>query len=133
MIGVLPCIYLLKAENVANSGFFIAINVAAGFVISVTGPNVRATLMNVNIPKNRSSMFALYNLTDDLGKGLGPAMSAVILGLTPQDRSLGLSISVLFWIPCALFWLIVLKNFEKDEKDVHDYLTSEAEKIKGAI
>ncbi|WP_078124098.1 MFS transporter [Leptospira alexanderi] len=132
LIGVPPCIYLLKAENIANSGLFIVINIVTGFIISVTGPNVRATLMNVNIPKNRSSMFALYNLTDDLGKGLGPAMSAVILGLTPGDRSLGLSISVLFWIPCAFFWLIVLKNFEKDEKNVHDYLASEAEKIKGA-
>ncbi len=51
LIGILPCIYLLKAENIADSGLFILINVVAGFIISVTGPNVRATLINVNIPK----------------------------------------------------------------------------------
>jgi MFS family permease len=115
-LGIFPCIWLLYAGSLANSGLpFILLNIFTGFLISITGANVRAILINVNVPKRRSAIFSLYNLTDDLGKGLGPAMSAVILSLTP-DRAMALSISILFWVPCSLFWWIIVKNYEKDEK-----------------
>jgi MFS family permease len=117
--GIFPALLLLYAGSFAHSGLpFILLNFFTGFLISITGANVRAVLINVNIPKRRSAIFSLYNLTDDLGKGLGPAMSAVILGLTP-DRSLALSISILFWLPCSLFWWIIMKNYAKDEAAMH--------------
>lgn len=116
LVGIVPAIYLLYAQGVVqNMGLFIALNILTGIMISITGPNVRAVLINVNPPKSRSAIFSIYNLTDDLGKGLGPALSAIILGLTP-DRALALSISILFWIPCGLAWFLILFNYEKDEK-----------------
>ncbi|MCC5815711.1 MAG: MFS transporter [Leptospira sp.] len=121
-VGIIPCLALLYAGDFAHSGIpFILLNVFAGFLISITGANVRAILINVNVPKRRSAIFSIYNLTDDLGKGLGPALSAVILALTP-DRALALSISILFWIPCSLFWIMIWKNYEKDEKRMHEEL-----------
>ncbi|MGE8721379.1 MFS transporter [Leptospira terpstrae] len=124
--GVFPAIMLLYAfEIVPFMGLFITLNIFTGIMISVTGPNVRAVLLNVNEPKSRSAIFSIYNLTDDLGKGLGPVMSAVILGLTP-DRGLALSISILFWIPCALAWLLVLFNYEKDEERMHELMKQNA-------
>lgn len=121
-LGIFPCISLLYAGDFAHSGLpFILLNLFSGFIISITGANVRAILINVNHPKRRSAIFSLYNLTDDLGKGLGPAISAVILNLTP-DRALALSISVLFWVPCSLFWIIIYKNYEKDEEEMRKEL-----------
>ncbi|WP_210409348.1 MFS transporter [Leptospira fletcheri] len=127
LIGTAPSIYLLHAGREALNPSFLWINVATGFIISVTGPNVRALIMNVNPPKNRAAMFSLYNLTDDLGKGLGPAMAAIILGFV-ADRSTAFTIAVLFWIPCSLLWSIILSNFRKDEESVHRILTEEARK-----
>ncbi len=115
MLGVIPAVMLLYAQGIIhNSLAFLFLNIFTGILISITGANVRAVLLNVNVPKARSAIFSIYNLTDDLGKGLGPAMSAIILGLTP-DRGLALSISSLFWIPCSLAWILIIFNYEKDE------------------
>ncbi|MCZ8344698.1 MAG: MFS transporter [Leptospira sp.] len=124
LVGIIPALYLLYAQGIVqNMGLFIGLNILTGIMISITGPNVRAVLINVNPPKSRSAIFSIYNLTDDLGKGLGPALSAIILGLTP-DRALALSISILFWIPCGLAWFLILFNYEKDEKAMLDSLSN---------
>ncbi|MCW7479620.1 MFS transporter [Leptospira kanakyensis] len=125
IFGIFPAVYLLYAFNiVGNMALFIGVNIITGILISITGPNVGAVLINVNSPKSRSAIFSLYNLTDNLGKGLGPAMSAVILGLT-TDRALALSLSILFWIPCALAWFLILFNYEKDEETMRNRLLTE--------
>ncbi len=129
LLGILPTIYLLHAGNLATSPGFIVINIITGIIISVTGPNVRALIMNVNPPKSRSSMFALYNLTDNLGQGLGPAMAAIFLTFIP-DRTTAFTISILFWIPCGLSWLYILKHFKNDEQTLHKNLAAEAERIR---
>ena len=98
-------------------------------IITFPLSNVRSILISANAPKNRSAAFALYNLTDDLGKGLGPALSAIILTLVPE-RTTALSISILFWIPCALFWLPIVLYFKKDELNVRESLVQDALRIK---
>jgi len=128
-LGVFPCLYLLHADSIARSALFIPMNIFAGMIITFPLSNVRSILINANAPKNRSAAFALYNLTDDLGKGLGPALSAIILNLIP-DRTMALSISILFWIPCAIFWLPIVFNFKKDEMNVRETLLKDAQRIK---
>lgn len=121
LIGILPCYVLLHAGEFAQSNLFAPFNFLTGFIIALPVSNIRSMLINVNLPKTRSAAFALYNLTDDLGKGLGPALSALILGLIP-DRSVAFTVSILFWVPCGLLWLPMLKNFAKDEETVHHKL-----------
>ncbi|TGK64732.1 MFS transporter [Leptospira wolffii] len=132
LTGIVPTVFLLHAGNIASSPFFIPVNILTGIIISVTGPNVRALIMNVNPPKSRSSMFALYNLTDNLGNGLGPAMAALLLTILP-DRTTAFTISILFWVPSGLSWLYILKNFKKDHDWMHQELADEAKRIKGAV
>ena len=121
-LGIFPCLFLLKAEAILfNTPLFLGLNLFAGFLISITGANVRAILINVNRPETRSAVFALYNLTDDLGKGLGPAISALILFLIP-DRTTALSVSIWFWAPCSLFWFLIYFNYESDEKEMKQKL-----------
>ena len=120
-LGVFPSLYLLQADSIVNTPLFIVLNIGTGFLISLTGSNVRAILINTNSPRNRSAVFAVYNLTDDLGRGLGPAISALFLTMIP-DRTLALSISILFWIPCSLIWIYIMANFERDEQQVHSEL-----------
>ncbi|MBK8397998.1 MAG: MFS transporter [Leptospiraceae bacterium] len=128
-LGVFPCLYLLHAGPIVHSPIFILVNIFAGMIITFPLSNVRSILIAANSPKNRSAAFALYNLTDDLGKGLGPALSAIILTLIP-NRTIALSISILFWIPSALFWLPIVFNFKKDELKVRESLIIDAMRVK---
>jgi MFS family permease len=132
LLGVIPCLYLIHAGTMAKSPLFIFVNILAGMIITFPLSNVRSILISANSPKNRSAAFALYNLTDDLGKGLGPAMSAIILTLIPE-RTTALSISILFWIPCALFWLPIVLYFKKDELSVRESLKQDALRIKANV
>jgi len=43
------------------------------------GVNVRAMVVNVNAPGERGTAFGVFNLTDDLGKGLGPVMTSLLI------------------------------------------------------
>jgi MFS family permease len=128
LLGIFPCYVLLHAGDFSLSWFFAPFNFLTGIIIAFPISNIRSMLINVNLPKTRSAAFALYNLTDDLGKGLGPALSALILGLIP-DRSIAFTVSILFWIPCALLWLPIIRNFSKDEEMVHVILTEKAKEL----
>lgn len=129
MLGIAPSLYLLRADSLVGTPLFIVLNMFTGFLISLTGSNLRAILINTNAPRSRSAAFAVYNLTDDLGKGLGPAVSALFLTLVP-DRTLALSLSILFWIPCSLIWLYIAAHFEESEAAVHRELERLAEQAR---
>lgn len=60
---------------------------AAGIFSTATGTNVRATLMNTNAPETRGTAFAIFNLVDDLGKGLGPEARQCSLRVAQLTRS----------------------------------------------
>jgi MFS family permease len=118
ILGIFPCLYLLFASGISKSSVFILLNILAGIIIASPIANVRSMLISVNQPKERASVFAIYNLTDDLGKGLGPALSAILLTLIPE-RETALAVSILFWLPCGLLWLPAVFNFKKEETEVH--------------
>ena len=45
---------------------------STGLFSSVAGPNLKATLMNVNPPESRGSVFCIMYLADCIGNGFGP-------------------------------------------------------------
>jgi len=77
LIGILPMIYVINAKA-GTVDFYIAI-IMSGFLVSVTGPNVRSILQNVCAPETRGTAFAFFNLTDDIGKGGGPWIVAALV------------------------------------------------------
>ena len=60
----------------------------------------RAMIMNVNEPETRGVALALHVVLDDLGKGVGPALVAVLI--TALGRQLAFSLSIAGWVPCGL-------------------------------
>jgi MFS family permease len=124
LIGVIPTYILIHSFEMVNSSLFLWLNFLTGIILSLPMSNIRSILINVNPPRTRSAAFSLYNLTDDLGKGLGPAIGAIFLSLIP-DRTMALTISISFWIPCALLWIPIVLNFENDEKKMKEELRLE--------
>ena len=91
----------------ASLGFFSAA------LASMTGPNVKTMLLNVNEPENRGRIFSIFNLTDSLGTGIGKLVGGLI---STALGSLGaaLNISALFWLPCAVLLFFVTAFMSKD-------------------
>ena len=63
-------------------------------------PGRRAVLMNVNEPETRGLALAMHVVLDDLGKGFGPALVAVLI--TALGRQAAFNLSVLGWLPCGI-------------------------------
>jgi predicted MFS family arabinose efflux permease len=89
-----------------------------GFVTAacatLTGPNVRAMLLDVNAPEERGAIFSVFNLTDSLGTGIGRwfcGILSVVITLTG-----GLQVCVLFWIISGIVQIMVSRFFVADMK-----------------
>jgi predicted MFS family arabinose efflux permease len=86
---------------------------AAGFAAAMTSSNLRAVLLNVNTPETRGSIFALYNLFDDLGRGLGPYFIGLLIA--SLGRVQAFHVANLLWVVCGALLLIMSRSFPRDE------------------
>jgi len=85
----------------------------------LTGPNVHACVLNVNTPDLRGTAYAVYTLSDDLGKGIGPWLVAVLIKAFGRETAFNLGISLGFFF-CGLFLLLQFFTLERDERRVAD-------------
>lgn len=121
--GILPLYALFNFEWGSVSTYF-ALIVISGLLISVGSANIRALLMNVNLPENRGGVFAVYNFSDSLGKGLGPAIGGIILSLT-QDYQLMLNVAIGFWLVCAVIFSGTIFTVNYDRQQMQKALQNE--------
>lgn len=68
---------------------------------AVTGPNIRAILMNVNDAEVRGTVFSAFTLFDDLGKGLGPSIIVVMTALFGRRGAYTLAFAM-WWLSGAM-------------------------------
>ncbi|MGQ9842934.1 MAG: MFS transporter [Spirochaetota bacterium] len=133
LIGIIPMALLLNY----NPQFIVPepdptwpliFGFITGFTVTITGPNVKAILLNVNTPETRGSIFSLYNLTDDLGKGFGPVIiSALIVWF---GRLMAFNVANLFWLICGLLLLVMIWTFPDDEAKLNTILKERAAQMK---
>ena len=71
-----------------------------GLFATMTGPSIRATLSNVTTTDQRGVAFASFALFDDVGKGAGPAVVALLV--RTMGRRHAFACAMLGWLPCAL-------------------------------
>ncbi len=132
LLGTIPMAILINYPSQAgieNPSILLPmlIGLFTGFTISITGPNVRAMLLNVNSPETRGSIFSLYNLADDLGKGFGPVIiSLLIVGF---GRLWAFNIANLFWIFCGIVLLLMAKVFPEDIRSLDQKMESTARQL----
>ncbi len=112
LAGVPMTFFILLVPMSGDSGigslmFIGAVSAVMGSVLSVGGVNISSMLMDVNPPENRGTFFSIFNLTDSLGRGVGPVLGgflAVNFGLL-----FTMNVATLFWIPCGLLVLSLLR------------------------
>lgn len=120
-VGVIPTLFLLNmspaAEGSGIGSIPIFYGILSGLCIAMTAPNIKAVLINVNAPQSRGSIFALYNLADDLGRGFGPVIISLLIVMF--QRSLALSIAACFWLICGVFLVFMIWTYPKDQLSGH--------------
>lgn len=116
IIGCIPLWYLVNFTN-SDSSYAVALifSLLSGFMASITGPNVRAVLQNVTLPEQRGSAFALLNTTDDIGKGAGPFVIALMVTAF-GDRRNAFNVCILGWFIGGIFNAMIWFTVEKDEE-----------------
>ncbi|MBP7738640.1 MAG: MFS transporter [Spirochaetes bacterium] len=133
LLGIIPMALLLNYPSqvgVADPSALgpLILGFITGFMVSITGPNVRAMLLNVNSPETRGSIFSLFNLTDNLGKGVGPVVISLLI--VHFGRLWAFNIANLFWLVCGAGLLVMMMTFPKDEAALIKLMGERAREMK---
>jgi len=115
LLGVAPVLYLVAADlsGAPLAGPVVAA-AAAGALVVVAGPNIRAATMNVNAPDTLGIALAMHATLDDVGKGLGPALVAPLVAAL--GRRGAFVAATLGWVPCAAVLSCLLCTLRRDER-----------------
>ncbi len=116
LTGMLPCLLLFNGA-VSSFTACAALALISGLLVSVPASNCKAILMNVNSPAQRGSVFAIYNLCDNLGKGLGPALGGVLISLT-QSYGLMVNFAIGLWLICAACFIAMAFTIGADRNQM---------------
>ena len=85
-----------------------------GALICMTGNCVRAMVNNVTQPAARGTAFALFNLSDDLGRGLGPLAVAILVEGFGGRRRPAFCVATLGWLLCGALNTAAACTLERD-------------------
>ena len=73
--GMVPFVVLFSAAGAwGQPWLFHLLALLGGLLASVAGGNAKAVLLNTVATRSRGTVFGVYTIMDDLGKGLGPAL-----------------------------------------------------------
>jgi MFS family permease len=124
IMGCFPLWYLMNHVDTATPYYITALcAMIAGFGSAPTGPIIKATLTNVTLPRARGQAFALFNLFDDFGKGLGPFYVSLLI-VHFGGRLPAFNLGVFGWILCGVFNLAIFFTVARDERAVQLTLTA---------
>ncbi len=127
LIGIVPAIpivnYAISADAGSQFVLFYALAFISGFLVSVPAANVKAILMNVNRPEHRGSVFAVFNITDNLGQGFGPAIGGILMAV---GSVFTMNFAILFWIPCGLLFFLIARTIVADRKALQELMALRA-------
>lgn len=119
MLGAVPVFFLINYDGTELWPAFV-FALIGGLIVPMTGANVRAILINTNLPENRGAVFGVFNLADDLGKGVGPFIVGLFILAMPALIAYNVAISM--WIVCGLVWLGIVFTMNADEDRVTEEL-----------
>jgi len=119
------CFIIINIQFILLALFFSFV-LLGGVMTSVHGPTQKAILMNINRPEHRGTIFSINNLTDSLGKGMGPAAGSAILALTGSYTFM-LNFAVSCWIISGIIFMIGYFTITKDRQNMLDLIKKRAE------
>lgn len=127
-IGVLMGAGLLWATlrvPVENSTLFLILFLATAIFMPWAAPNVLSTVQDVTLPEVRSTGTAVFNFLDNAGAALAPGIAGIISTQFNLQTAI-ISISVLTWGLCAVFFLGAMYFLPHDIQTLRDEMANRA-------
>lgn len=122
--GCFPFWYLINGIDDSSDAFVVGlVSLVAGIGAGVTGPIIKAELQNVTMPQERGQAFALFNTTDDFGRGLGPVFVASLISRIGRRKAFNVGVSG--WLICGLLNGCIFLTIREDEDRVQNRLASQ--------
>lgn len=128
IIGSLPCFLFFNMEFTYFPAM-LAVVTLSGALVACCGPTMKAIFMNVNIPEHRGTVFSIVNLTDSLGRGLGPAAGSVLLTLSGSYLVM-INFSIGFWLLCGVIFMMGYFTILKDRNRMLAVVKERANNLK---
>ncbi len=125
--GAVPVFIAINAQ-ITSIAVYYTLSFVAGLLVSTASANVKAILMNVNPPERRGSVFAVFNITDNLGQGFGPAIGGLMMAVSSTIFTL--NFATLWWIPCGLLFLVIAKTLGPDRDALKKEMERRAEDLR---
>ncbi len=139
LIGMIFSIILVMFPFPSEFNIFIWIGLFIYSVlliqfVSFAGPNVRAIVSEVNLPEDRGTVFGIFNILDNIGKSIGPALGGLTIHLLEnyflysksESYFYTLVFGMLFWLPCSLIWIFIRKQYVFDRENIKKILKERA-------
>lgn len=120
--------YMFATEDDVSRNGFLTVLVIAGISATMAIPGMGAMLLNINLPETRGTMCALYSVLEDLSKGVGSYLVAMIVPLV-GGRSIAYQLCLLLWVIPGVALFQSIKTFGEDEEAMRrrlDELAAEA-------
>jgi MFS family permease len=125
IMGCFPLWILLNTVDSTTPYWLVAlIAFTGGFGSGPTGPIIKATMTNVTLPRARGQAFALFNLFDDFGKGLGPYFVSILI-TQMGGRLAAFNVGIYGWILCGVANLAIFLTVKQDEATVQTTLAAQ--------
>jgi MFS family permease len=97
--------------------------------VSWAGPNVQAIISEVILPEHRGTFYAVFNVTDSVGKALGPSIGAFLINFykglgydTSEAYYSAMVAASMAWLLCAILWLPMFKTYGHDYTKLREVL-----------
>ena len=100
--GAVPMVLLALF---GSNGFLSILLALLGGVAAAGGPNFKGMLMNANVGTDRGSVFSLFSLVDNVGKGLGPSVLVMLTWILGGSRRMAFAVAFALWFVSA--WIAV--------------------------
>jgi hypothetical protein len=71
--------------------------------------NKNAVMLDVNMPEHRGTAASLFNLSEQIGKGLTLLFSSWLIFLMGSMYNM-MVFSIFFWVPGAIYWILASRN-----------------------
>ncbi|MFX1410234.1 MAG: MFS transporter [Promethearchaeota archaeon] len=75
--------------------------------------NKNAVMLDINLPEHRGTSASFFNLSEQIGKSATLFISYFLISLLGSIFNM-LFLSIFFWIPAAILWILATKSVEKD-------------------
>ncbi|MBD3352748.1 MAG: MFS transporter [Candidatus Lokiarchaeota archaeon] len=124
----------IEPENNTIKGIFNAYPVFYAFIIvfnlcsfcgTPVGTTVGVARTHVNLPENRGTAAALYDLFDFIGSGLAIAIGQFFFSIF-SGYQITIFAGSCFWIVSGILWLFIVKFIQKDYQEIRNTLSKRA-------